>query len=196
MRKKVSFIIAFVVCLALAQVGLTLWQSFASRLPYTSLGSNWLLKLYDPMVPNEAVDWATHAIAIAFVVALAVALRHYWRCGTFISFIVAGVVGAAVIPLLMGIVHTAAFEDYLYHETYMEALQFLLFNVLMSQRVMIAHTITAAFAAMFGIAFDRHLIMNAPVGPSVLGVIATRVLAIVRRLRKRDPEAMLETSEA
>lgn len=195
MRKKFAYVVAIAVCLALAQVGLTLWQSFASRLPNTSLGSNWLLKLYDPMVPIAAVDWVTHAIAIAFVVVLAITLRHRWGSGAFISFIVAGATGAVVIPLFVSAVHVAAFESYEYSKTYAEAFSFMTSRVLMTQRAMVAHVITAVIAAMLGIAFGRHLTMDAPAGPSTLGVIATHVLAIVRRLRKRDPQTMLKTAE-
>lgn len=195
MRKKFAYVVAISVCLALAQVGLTLWQSFTSRLPNTSAGSNWLLELYNPMVPIAAVDWVTHAVAIAFVVALAITLRYRWGFGAFVSFIVAGAVGAVVIPLFISIVHTAAFEDYQYRKTYTEALWFMATAVLMTQRAMVAHVITAVLAAMLGIAFGRHLTTDAPAGPSTLGIIATHALATIRRLRRRDSQAMLKAAE-
>ncbi|MBI2055092.1 MAG: hypothetical protein HYT39_03280 [Candidatus Sungbacteria bacterium] len=196
MRKKFAYVITISVCLALAQVGLTLWQSFGSHLPNTSAGSNWLLELYNPMVPIAAVDWVTHAIAIAFVVAFAVTLRHRWGFSTFVSFIVAGAAGAVVIPLFLSAVHVGAFESYEYTKTYAEAFSFMTSRILMTQRAMVAHVITAVIAAMLGIAFGQHLTMDTPARPSTLGVIATHALAIVRRLLRRDPQAMLKAVEA
>ncbi len=195
MRKKVAIVVTALMCLGLAQVGLTLWESFGSRLPNMSAGRNWLLKLYNPMVPIAAVDWVTHAMAIAFVMALAVMLRHRLGFGAFTSFVVSGAIGTAVIPLFISIVHTAAFEDYQYYSTYTEALWFMVIGVLMTQRAMVAHVVTAALATMLGIAFGRHLTTDALAGPSALGVIATHALAVIRRLRRRDPQTMFEIAE-
>lgn len=192
MRKNVSFVIAALLCFVLAQVGISLWSTFNAG------GEQWRLELYSPAVPSAAVDWLIHAIAIAFVAALAVTLRHRWGFGTLVSLVVAGAFGAVVIPLFFSAIHTAAFGEFgidKYSKTYTEALWFMVTLALMTQQAMVAHVITAAIAAMLGIGFGRHLTMNAPSGPSVLGVIVTRVLAIVRRLRTRDPQAMLKASE-
>ena len=195
MRKKISFLVAALVCLVLAQVGLTLWQSFTFYLPNKSAGSNWLLEFYNPMVPVAAGDWVIHAVAIACVMALAVVLRHRLGFDAFTSFVMSGVIGAAVIPLFISIVHAAAFEDHQYFGSYAETLRFTT-EVLMTQGAMVAHVITSALAAMLGIAFGRYLTKDAPAGPNALGVIATHALTIVQRLRKRDSRAMLETTEA
>ena len=194
MRKKAWFVIAALTCLNLAQVGVTLWSTFNAG------GERWKLELYSLLVPSVAIDWLTHAIAIAFVVVLAVTLRHRWGVGVFGSFILASGLGALIVPLFFSVVHTLAFghygpDDYL-HKTLGEAFASLVFRVTMTQQAMIGHAITASLAAIFGLAFGRNLTTDAPGGLSALGAIVTSALDIVRRLRKRDTEAMLKTIEA
>lgn len=196
MRRRISIVIAVVVCLALAQLGLTLIVSFNSRLANTDLGENWILKLYHPAVPNEAFAWLTHAIGIGIVIALAVTLRHRWGFGSFTSLLVAGAFGAVIIPFFKSIVVTAAFyEPDEVTSTFVAGLWEVIQTVIMTQRAMIAHTITAFITAGLGTAFGQHLTSNAPSGPNALGAIATRALAVIRRLPPRNPDAMLKAAE-
>jgi hypothetical protein len=167
MRKKIMFVIMTLMCFMLAQIGMSLWSTFFAG------GNQWKLTLYNPMAPSAAIDWLLHAIAIAFVVALAITLRHRWRFSMLVSF---------------GIDN--------YNKTYIAAFWFMIKGVLMTRRAMTAHVITAAIAATLGIAFGRNLTMDVPAGPSALSVIATRALAIVRKLWRRDYQAMLKIAKA
>ncbi|RJQ37169.1 hypothetical protein C4552_01550 [Candidatus Parcubacteria bacterium] len=200
MQKKIAFAITALVCLALAQIGATLYASFATRLPNESFGANWIIRFYDLRVPVTALEWLIHAIGIGAVVTLAVTLRHRWGVGVFSSFVIAGGLGAVIVPLFFSAVHTLALghygpDDYL-HKTLGDALTFLIFKVTMTQQAMIGHVITSALAAAFGVAFGRHLTMDASSGPGALGAIATRTLAVIRRLRKRDTTTVLKAAEA
>lgn len=180
MKKK--FVITGLICLMLAQIGKILWEAFVFEKGYY-----WLLRPYNPIHPNHFIEWLIHAVAISLVVALAFTLRHRLVGSTFVAFVVAGALGAVIIPVFMGIVETAAFVEPTEANVWFALSVIKLF---MSRGFMIAHVITALLAAMLGLVLRSHLTTHTPSGPNILNY----VLTVVRRLMSPRRPHVLEAS--
>lgn len=157
MKKVVLFVITGLVCLVLAQIGLSLWYTLQDE------GEQWIVKFYNPLIPSMAINWFAHAIAISLVVIIAVTLRYRWKFNTLISLLVASTIGILIIPFILNvIVPILVFENDDWSdfggEYFIDYIFFEIKQSLTPEGIITSYAMTTSLAAIFGLVLGRQMI--------------------------------------
>ncbi len=192
MSKKTAILLAIVACLAMAQVGLSLMESFSPATSEDIGGGRWTLNFWDPSTPRAAFLWAFHAAAIGAIAVMAAKLRRL-GVGGLTTFTASSLLGTVFIPsaIMVGSLISIG-SDHMGWTARDFLAELLDIN---APPTLIGNFLTAAMAAGFGLVFGHYLIGENS-SPRFAQAIANGLSAIARQMPWRKTGTSARTAEA
>ena len=179
MRQKLGYMIAFVSCLALAQLYLVFYSSLTIH-----YGSQWILKFFNPMSPVSFSWWLIVAMSIGLTLALAIILRYRWNLGSWTSFFAAAIIGSIAMPFIW-----ATIDSYWVQNPWLDHI-----TLYFEPDQVVATAFIAIVVASLGIVFGRYLTPDTPASPTSPRHPLTQLKAWFRKLISREPKPVLKVS--
>ena len=176
MKRLITTIGIVTLCLVLAQVNLTLWESFANS------HLTWKLDIYSITDPGATVAWLVHSVAIAGIVAIAYWLRRregWWKQGLASSMSVFNATVIGAIAIVPGV--NSACSAFLFPNVN-DATFTSNWIVWMAPAGVTAHFVVAIIAAAIGMRLGRRSAKDASARQNPFALAAVRIRSLLRRL--------------